>query len=371
MGLSKLLNKVNKAKSAINSLKGISSKIQSLNYNSQIDKLGEEAKKAQDFLKDSRKREAQLLGGVEKSQTAAKKSPKGNDIEFRYPLNDDIENTIVFSIRPRRKRNGEAGKNILSDVSTEIMLYIPEGISSEADVSYGKESIGRGARTGQDVANSLDQAGGFNIGGKNLSAGLAAAGNAAVAVGDAILTKLGDAASGGAQNIREGRSANPMMEVMFEGVDFREFKFDYEFWPKNELEAREVEQIIFTFRSAMLPDTYGAGSEAAQSGVENYFNFPNIFDVEFDGPIADRLDGFLPMVLKSCSVDHFNGNRVATFANGQPLSTSMSLQFQEIKILSQESYQEISPFGDKSITSMGSMQDEAMENKSFWKGSKG
>lgn len=370
MGLSKLIKKVNKAKSAINSLKGISSKLQSLNYNSQIDKLGEEAKKAQDFLKDSRKREAQLLGGVEKSQTAAKKSPRGNDIEFRYPLNDDIENTIVFSIRPRRKRDGEAGKNILSDASTEIMLYIPEGVSSEADVSYGKESIGRGARTGQDVANQLNQPGAL-FDSKNIGAGLAAAGNAAVAVGDAILTKLGDAASGGAQNIREGRSANPMMEVMFEGVDFRSFKFDYEFWPKNQLEANEVEQIIFHFRSAMLPDTYGAGSEAAQSSVENYFNFPNIFDVEYDGPIADKIDGFLPMVLTSCSVDHFNGNRIATFAEGQPLSTKMSLQFQEIKILSQESYQEISPFGDKSITSMGSLQDEAMENKSFWKGSKG
>ena len=49
MGLSKLIKKVNKAKSAINSLKGISSKIQSLNYNSVTDQLGEEAKKAQEI----------------------------------------------------------------------------------------------------------------------------------------------------------------------------------------------------------------------------------------------------------------------------------------------------------------------------------
>ena len=46
MGLSKLLKKVNKAKSAINSLKGISSKINSLGYTTQTDKLGEEATKA-------------------------------------------------------------------------------------------------------------------------------------------------------------------------------------------------------------------------------------------------------------------------------------------------------------------------------------
>jgi len=44
--ISKILGKINKAKSAINSLKGIGAKLESLNYTSQVDKLGEQAEYA-------------------------------------------------------------------------------------------------------------------------------------------------------------------------------------------------------------------------------------------------------------------------------------------------------------------------------------
>ena len=356
MGLSKLLNKINKAKSAINSLKGISSKIQELNYTSQIDKLGDEALKAKDFLNDSRKRESALLAGVEVSQSAARSTPSKGEIEFRYPLNDHLENTIVFSIRPRRRRSGEAGKNVLSENSTEIMLYLPEGLKSDAAVSYGETELGRTARAGSDMVDTYKNEG--------LAAAAEVGVDAALAAGDSFLTALGDTMTGGAANVRAGRATNPMIETTFQGVSFRSFSFEYEFWPKNDLEAEEVQNIIYTFRSAMLPDTYGSGGEGAQANTENYFNFPNIFDVEYDGPVANHLDGYLPMVMTSCNVDHFNGNKVATFANGQPVSTKLSMSFQEIKILSQESYQEISPKGDKSITSMGSLVDDSQDKYS-------
>ena len=63
------------------------------------------------------------------------------------------------------------------------------------------------------------------------------------------------------------------------------------------------------------------------------------------------------MVCTGVSVDYFNGNSVAYFEDGTPITTSMKLDFSEIKILSQESYQEISPYGNKSITSMPSLTD--------------
>ena len=49
--IDKLLDKFNKAKSAINSLKGIQSKIQSINYTSAIDELGKQSKEAENQLK--------------------------------------------------------------------------------------------------------------------------------------------------------------------------------------------------------------------------------------------------------------------------------------------------------------------------------
>ena len=349
MGLSKLLKKVNKAKSAINSLKGISSKINSLGYTTQTDKLGEEATKALNILQDSRKRADTLLEKNKKAQTESKNPPSGEEVELMYPINDVLDNYIAFSIRPRRKRSGETGANLFSDGGTEITLYVPEGITSDSAVSYGKTEVGVGARA---ISQAVESEG--------LGVGVAA--GAMVDAAGVAITKVMNKMQGGTKNIREGRATNPMIETTFEGVDFRSFGFTYEFWPKSKQEADMVNRIVFSFRTAMLPDTYGGDGligDASTSSIENYFNFPNIFDVSYEGPISKVLDGFLPMVCTQCEVDHFNGGRVATFVEGQPVSTKMTLAFQEIKILSQESYQEISPFGVEGIKSMSSLTDES------------
>ena len=81
MGLSKILNKINKAKSAINSLKGISSKLNSLNYTTQIDKLGEEAEQARSILADKRKSADDMRAANKAAQERGASNPKMPDIE--------------------------------------------------------------------------------------------------------------------------------------------------------------------------------------------------------------------------------------------------------------------------------------------------
>ena len=356
MGLSRLLNKINKAKSAINSLKGISSKLNSLNYTTQIDKLGEEAEAARELLSNRRKSADRLIAKMEEAQSRGKSNPPGKDEELMYPLDEELQNYIVFSIRPRRKRVGKSTANLLSDKTTDIMLYVPDGLGSDAQVSYAKKEVGAMARAAQNVSDA-----------EGFMETIEEVGEQAMAAGERMITSVGNFMSGGAKNIREGRATNPMIEQTFEGVDFRSFSFDYEFYPRSPDEAEMVQQIIYRFKTAMLPDTYGAGleegaeSDDAAADIENYFNYPNIFDVSFEGPLASRLEGFLPMVCTGCNVDYFNGNTVSYFEDGTPVSTKMTLTFSEIKILTQESYQEISPMGDKSITSMPSLLDETNE----------
>ena len=356
MGLSRLLNKINKAKSAINSLKGISSKLNSLNYTTQIDKLGEEAEAARELLSNRRKSADRLIAKMEEAQSRGKSNPPGEDEELFYPLDEELQNYIVFSIRPRRKRVGKSTANLLSDKTTDIMLYVPDGLGSDAQVSYAKKEVGAMARAAQNVSDA-----------EGFMETIEEVGEQAMAAGERMITSVGNFMSGGAKNIREGRATNPMIEQTFEGVDFRSFSFDYEFYPRSPDEAEMVQQIIYRFKTAMLPDTYGAGleegaeSDDAAADIENYFNYPNIFDVSFEGPLASRLEGFLPMVCTGCNVDYFNGNTVSYFEDGTPVSTKMTLTFSEIKILTQESYQEISPMGDKSITSMPSLLDETNE----------
>ena len=361
MGLSKILNKINKAKSAINSLKGISSKLNSLNYTTQIDKLGEEAERARETLANKRKSVDKMQAENLAAQKRGASNPDLPGIELMYPTDEDLDNYIIFSIRPRRKRSGKSAANLMSDQSTEIALYVPDGLGADASVTYSKTEVGANARA---ITNIADAEGGMEI--------LEEVGEQAVQAGSRMLTGALNMMSGGAKNIREGRATNPMIEQAFEGVEFRSFTFDYEFYPRSAQEAEQVQQIIYTFKTAMLPDTYGAGitegedSDDAAADVENYFNYPNIFDVSFEGPLANTLDGFLPMVCTDVNVDYFNGNSVAYFKDGTPITTSMKLSFSEIKILSQESYQEISPFAGAmgkgvKLQSMPSMLDETTE----------
>ena len=150
--------------------------------------------------------------------------------------------------------------------------------------------------------------------------------------------KMADGMTGGAVTAKAGVAFNPMKEMMFEGIGFRAWNFTYEFYPKSETEAMMVNHIIYSFRTAMLPDTYG--NAEGGTAIENYFNYPNIFTLEWEGPIAEKFDDFLPMVCKSCKVSH--STKLFVYEDGQPIKTTMTLEFQEIRLLTQQNYQSIS-----------------------------
>ena len=107
----------------------------------------------------------------------------------------------------------------------------------------------------------------------------------------------------------------------------------------------------------MLPDTFSGDLGTVFSGKKmsdkesvvkgNFFNYPNIFDIYFDGPIAGKIDGFLPAVLTSCEVDHTGGAKFATYYDGQPTKTSMTLEFLEIRILTQQNYKAIAAIDEE------------------------
>lgn len=167
--------------------------------------------------------------------------------------------------------------------------------------------------------------------------------------------------TGNAMFIMQGKAVNPMQEMALEGIDFRTLSFSYTMSPTSKEEADMIRDIIYYFKTAMLPDTYpalGAGS----SDAEGFFNYPNTWTAELEGPIATRVDGYLPMVLQNCKVTYEGDSTSMTFfEDGQPTSVKMDLQFQELKILTQESYQEITahPNGAESgLKSMPSIIDQ-------------
>ena len=351
--INKILSKVNQAKSAISSAKGIKSKLSQLNYNSVINsnELEAQAEIAKQTLEKRKTSLQKSLDANNTSKNKAKRTPEKNYVELQYPLGDLHSNYIVFRSRARinRQRRESDGmvmdadnnrKSLMNDAESqvEIALHIPLTLEQEASVKYqGKDvgSLARGAAQGGT---------GFITG---MVQGLSQA-----------ASKLLNSMTGNAMFIMQGKAVNPMQEMALEGVDFRSLSFSYTMSPSSQEEADEINSIIYYFKTAMLPDTYPALG-AGQSDAEGFFNYPNTWTAELEGPIRERVDGYLPMVLESCKVTYEGDSSSMTFyEKGQPMSVKMDLGFKELKILTQESYQEISPLGKEGFASMPSIIDE-------------
>ena len=337
--IDKLLNKVNQAASAVKSFKGIKSKFEGKEYIGSYakDMLAAEKAKAQKLLDDRRATLQSNLNASNLSKSVAKKSPVANIRDLTYPVGEDLDSYIVFETRPRRTRKGSNAKNLFSgEEQVSIALYVPDSLSFDTKVTYEQEGIGANKR---NIIDTFD-------GGGN---GLQAFGSGLEEAFEGLIDSAGNAVTGGVKNFIQGKAKNPMEEQFFRGVEFRSHSFSYEFYPKSSDEAKQVQDIIWSFKSAMLPDTF-ANAEA-DGAAEGYYNYPNIFDIYYEGSIDLRFEDFLPSVLTDCTVSH----STKLFEDGYPVSTEMGLEFTEIKVITQETYQHISK-STEADTSIGGGQ---------------
>lgn len=323
--IDKLINKFNKVQNKIDSLKGISAKLQSINYNTAIDALGEQKTEALERIKERRDNLKNSLSAGNRSKDFSKQMPSGQIVEYVYPFHDDLANYLVFDIR-KRKQQGN-----IEEASKIVSLYIPDGLASAVSVSYTAQSIGPLARAFDQIAGA--------IGTRENDLANAVGDNADAIVGG-MISKFVNQLSGGLSNLKGGKAVNPMEEQQLDGLPFREFTFEFTFAPRSSAEAEQMNNIVYTFRNAMLPNTFDAtlSGEKDVSAKDGYFNYPNVVDIYFDGPIAKKVDGFLPCVITQCDVDHTGGNKFTTFDDGTPIVQTMTLAVREIRILSQQNY---------------------------------
>lgn len=333
--IDKLLGKVKKAQSSIKSFRGTLAKLSTLAKGTDLDLLGQQAEKARQTLAERRSKFEGSSLAKNKIKSVTDNADRTLYQDLIYPVNDVLDNYLVFTIHPRKNHKNITSKlfgadtetlelsdtvNALSDGKTEIMLHIPDGLASTMNVSYNTNGIGIGSQ----LLNQLMQGGfseAFDAGEEMLSRGATA-----------LLRTLG---GGDIESLRQGYAINPNETQMLEGIPYREFSFEYDFQPKSPEEAQMVLDIIYTFRTAMLPDTFNASDSETNAG---FFNYPNKFTLDFEGPISKFVDGFMPMVCTKCDVAVGGDQKFSTFETGQPVRYVMSLAFTEIIMMTQEGY---------------------------------
>lgn len=345
MGISSIIKEFRKAKSAINSFKGTLAKLKSINYEGVIssDLLKDQYNLARQNLQDRSKNLKNQLSASDTAQKYGKRKPITGDKYLTYPLSEPINNSIGFTIR--NFDAGESKQDIDNNkargtetVGYDIQLYIPDGsIVSGSTVSYSKKGFGPGVRLVESVVENLTN--------MNKDGLISDAKTAASVIGDKAIDML----TGGYANFKYGRARNPMEEMTLEGIEFRTHSFSFDFFPKNAREAQEVRDICHVFRQTMLPATYSSlfsgkrdndGKLIRESTNIPFFRYPHQFELEWRGPIADNIEGFLPCFLTGCTVKH-SGDEFGYYADGTPLFTSLTLEFQEKELLTYQKYMNV------------------------------
>ena len=131
-----------------------------------------------------------------------------------------------------------------------------------------------------------------------------------------------------------GEASNPYMEVLFDQMSLRSFTYNFQFAPRNEDEALEVQSIIQLFRFHMAPEL--------RPNVNRYVGLPSQFDIHYmflskDGVASENnyYNKIATCVLQDCKVN-YTPNGVKSFEDGGPTQTTMTLTFKEIELMTKD-----------------------------------
>ena len=246
-----------------------------------------------------------------------------------------------------------------------ILLPIPSNIQDTNNVNYGESSLNGLAAVGVSaVEEGMVGLGNFvgsggvdkidfkkfesNIKNK-LTAGLGGGDEdvALVTASDIVTKKLiSEAVSIFGGNVttqqllaREtGEILNPNMELLFNDVTVRNFRFSFKLTPRNPKEAEQVKLIIRAFKRNMAPQAQGG-----ISGAGNFFlRTPNVFKLRYRSGAKDHpfLNKFKQCFLTDVQTTYTGEGVYTTYDDGTPVSIILDLSFKEIQPIYDIDYDE-------------------------------
>jgi hypothetical protein len=134
----------------------------------------------------------------------------------------------------------------------------------------------------------------------------------------------------GAMSSATGLAANPKKEQVFKGVNFRDFTFDYQFFPRNQAEAQTVQNIIHQFKYHMHPEFKDPNSFL--------FVYPSEFDISYyqNGEENPNLHKHASCVLTDMNINYTPNGVFSTFDDGSPTQINVTLSFRELALVTKE-----------------------------------
>ena len=248
-----------------------------------------------------------------------------------------------------QKQQREAMGSIFMNMPNQIQFSEGANWGSQNNMFGGNEA--RRFVSGQGNAGGLSRLGGVFAGNMGNIAG-AGIGALTGAVSKSLGVPMGSV--GGmlaAEPLQRGAEAalsiaqNPYMEMMFQGIGFRSFRFDFVLRPRHRKEMERVGLIIKAFREFSRP------SWNPQFGGQSFMNYPMEFDIQFltleegDNKFNDNftdnmhLPTIKPCVLSQVETNYTPQSIWAAHEAGAPVSITLGLSFTETELVTAEDIQ--------------------------------
>lgn len=230
-----------------------------------------------------------------------------------------------------------------------ILLPIPQNVSDSVSVDWGEDRINPieayiagAAKVGVEgklQVPSMDEARQYFLGLTNISADDKKAITSYFA---------GRATSFASANVSPqsliarttGQVLNSNLELLFNGVNLRQFQFTFDMAPRSRDEAEEVKQIIRMFKKEMAARSGGAGT-GTNTNMGLFITAPSLFQLTYrSGPNKHPfLNTFKPCALTDVAVNYTASGTYATYDDGSPVHIQMGLTFKEINPVYSEDYE--------------------------------
>ena len=261
-----------------------------------------------------------------------------------------INDNITQSVKRITDKSPFGFINRTQLTTDSIALYMPDTIQFDSRQSYdglspGKELLGQALVALPGLVEAYQNAPAGN-GGKVVLEGIKKTG---------ALQMLGERVVGGVTGASDttrlaafgvtGRVVNPMLELIYNSPDFRQFQFEFFFWPRDEKEALEVQKIIERFRFHQAPELEKISGK--QSGL---LIPPSEFDIQFF--YAGRQNPNLPPIA-SCVLENIQinytprgwsayevpgENNPDLGRTGMPVGIQLTLSFRETTYITKEDF---------------------------------
>ena len=200
----------------------------------------------------------------------------------------------------------------------------------EAGAALGNMGVGRQnnfsiSEIGQRITANLKGAGGEA--GKNL-------GGIGAQVGMQMLSGVVGASPNQMLALGAGKIYNPNVELLYSSPQMRGFAFNFDMTPKNAEEAQMINRIILNFKKWSAPDDLENGM----------FEVPYVWQIQYKTGSGDNLNmnQFKKAALSSISVQaNANTEMHVAHDGGVPITTSITLQFQEVDIIVRKDHTEV------------------------------